>query len=131
MSEWQNLDKIFVDDAYGIGNADENFTIITKEWLANGGKIDSFTQEIIKPVDNIAVMAEDMEGTTPLLWKERLIFYSDGRMERYFLYNRYPSDIIRTRVNSRPALTPWAQTIMQEAIYEERCRVEDLQNEDW
>lgn len=131
MSEWQNLDKIFVDEAYGFGNADEGFAVITKDYIKNGGKIASFSQEIIKPVDNIAILFEDFNGITPLLWKERLTFYSDGTMDRVYLYNRYPSDVKRTINNKRPALTPWAQTIMQEAIFEERRRIEAARGEDW
>ena len=125
MNNWKNVDKIFVGRAFGA--ADVNDELITKDLLkALNCPIDSFTLCVQKPCDNIELMGIP----SPLAYIEQLIFNEDGSMTREYLYNRYPKDVIRTKINEHPALTPWGQSIFDNAI--EEIKMQKIQDsEKW
>ena len=113
MKNWINVDKIFVGRAFGAANTQDN--IITKDLLNSlDCPIDSFVMCVQKPCDNIELLKEE----SPLLYVEQLEFNQDGTMVRNILYSRYPKDVIRTQTNGHPGLTPWGQSIFDNAINE-------------
>lgn len=113
MKNWTNVDKIFAGRAFGASDNQDRF--INKDLLNSlNCPIDSFILCVKKPCDNIELMEEE----SPLLYIEQLVFNQDGTMSRDILYHRYPKDTIRTRINEHPALTPWGQSIFDNAINE-------------
>ena len=113
MKNWTNADNIFVGLAFGTPDPQNN--IITKDLLNSlNCLIDSFVMCVQKPCDNIELIKEE----SPLLYIEQLEFNQDGTMVRNFLYSRYPKDVIRTQTNGHPGLTPWGQSIFDNAINE-------------
>lgn len=87
MSDWPNLDKIFIADAIGV-NSDsiEGGAILKDDFLDINPHF--FDMLVIKPTTH------GPETMNSVIYQERLRFFSDGSMERDYLYHTYPQQTI-------------------------------------
>ena len=113
MSDWQNLDKIFIGNAKGIDTV--NYGTVDKEWIIENNP-PYIERGVVKPVSFI-------DGGAALVWQLVIRYYRDGRIERKYEYNS-----IEPRIDGVPAISTLGYRIIMQA-FDKNNRVEGEQND--
>lgn len=99
MSDWSNLDKIFIANADMLESS--NYGTITKEWIKENNP-PYIEQMIVKPLCFV-------DGGQAIVWQKIIRYYRDGRIERKYLYNSMDN-----RIDGKSALSPLGYRIISQ-----------------
>jgi hypothetical protein len=102
MSDWANLDKIFLANAHELQSS--NYGMITKEWIEEHNP-PYIEQLIVKPLCFI-------DNGQSLLWRKIIRHYRDGRVERKYMYNSMDN-----KIDNMSALGPLGYRIIEQIKY--------------